>query len=49
MRWSLTQSTPSPAWKKESRKFLAWLDAHAGRIDISDPALNARHRACADP
>jgi hypothetical protein len=45
MRWSLAQPNTSPTWKREAKRFLAWLDAHNGRIDLSDPALQARNSA----
>jgi len=44
MQWGLEDSKPTAEWKGEARRFLAWLAAHDGRIDLSDPLLKARNR-----
>jgi hypothetical protein len=44
LRWGLEQKTASARWRGEARRFLAWLDRHGGRLDLSDPGLRAKDR-----
>jgi tetratricopeptide (TPR) repeat protein len=43
MRWGLRQENASMEWKGDTRRFLAWLDQHGGRINLSDPELVHLH------
>jgi hypothetical protein len=45
MRWGLKQPNASAPWKGETRRLLNWLDRHGGKIDLSDPKLQARRAA----
>jgi tetratricopeptide (TPR) repeat protein len=42
MHWGLRQENASPEWKADTRRFLGWLEQHGGRINLADPALEAR-------
>jgi tetratricopeptide (TPR) repeat protein len=42
MHWGLQQASASAEWKGDARRFLGWLDQHGGRINLADPALEAR-------
>jgi hypothetical protein len=45
LRWGLSQQNVGMRWKREAERFLAWIDAHNGRIDLADPALKATQTA----
>jgi tetratricopeptide (TPR) repeat protein len=41
IQWSLSQPNIQPKWKKEATRFLTWLKANGGRINLEDPSLQA--------
>jgi tetratricopeptide (TPR) repeat protein len=45
MRWGLRQENASREWKADTRRFLEWLEKHGGRINLTDPALEAKTAA----
>jgi hypothetical protein len=45
LRWGVQQQIASQTWKTHAHRLLAWIDAHGGRIDLADPALQAVNTA----
>jgi hypothetical protein len=42
MRWAMQRPNAHPVWKREAQKLLKWLDENGGRINLDDPALEAK-------
>jgi hypothetical protein len=45
LKWAMQRPNAHAVWKAESQLLLQWLDKNGGRINLDDPALEARRRA----
>jgi hypothetical protein len=41
-QWSLAQPNTQSEWKTEAKRFLTWLEANGGRINIADSTIEAK-------
>ena len=44
LEWGLAHADRNPMWQRESRRFLDWLNANGGKINVGDPEIGAVQR-----